>query len=54
MEVALPSGLPVSGVILVDHVKSVDRTAREMEIVGKAPAAVLEEIDARLGPLLSL
>jgi mRNA interferase MazF len=54
MEVRLPAGLPVSGVVLVDHVRSVDREARRMEIVGQAPVTVLEEIDARLAPLLSL
>jgi mRNA interferase MazF len=54
MEVALPAGLPVGGVVLVDHVRSVDREARRMEIVGAAPLEVLDEIDARLAPLLSL
>jgi mRNA interferase MazF len=54
MEVKLPAGLPVSGVVLVDHVRSVDRKARKMEIVGQAPAEILDEIDARLAPLLSL
>ena len=54
MEVRLPPGLPVTGVVLVDHVRSIDRDARRMEIVGQAPAEVLDEIDARLAPLLSL
>jgi mRNA interferase MazF len=54
MEVKLPAGLPVSGVVLVDHVRSIDREARGMEIVGTAPPDVLDEIDARLAPLLSL
>ena len=54
MEVILPEGLPVNGVVLVDHVKSIDREARKMEIVGQAPPAVLSEIDARLAPLISL
>jgi mRNA interferase MazF len=54
MEVVLPSGLPISGVVLVDHIKSVDRDARHMEIIGTAPSQVLDEIDARLAPLLSL
>jgi mRNA interferase MazF len=54
MEVRLPPGLVVSGVVLVDHVKSIDREARQMEIVGQAPSEVLDEIDARLAPLLSL
>jgi len=54
MEVKLPLGLPVSGVVLVDHIRSVDREARKMEVVGVAPPEVLDEIDARLAPLLSL
>jgi mRNA interferase MazF len=54
MEVKLPPGLPVAGVVLVDHVRSVDRDARQLEIVGVAPSDVLDEIDARLAPLLSL
>jgi mRNA interferase MazF len=54
MEVVLPDGLAVSGVVLVDHVKSIDRGARNMEIAGNAPQEVLTEIDARLAPLLSL
>jgi len=54
MEVVLPFGLPISGVVLVDHVKSVDREARHMEVVGTAPGEVLDEINARLAPLLSL
>lgn len=54
MEVKLPHGLPVSGVVLVDHVRSIDREARRLEIVGAAPREVLDEIDARLAPLLSL
>ena len=54
MEVLLPEGLPVTGVVLVDHVKSIDREARKMEIIGRAPIEVLNDIDARLAPLLSL
>ncbi len=54
MEVKLPPGLPVAGVVLVDHVRSVDREARSMEIIGIAPAQILDEIDARLAPLLGL
>src|ERR1700681_1614433 len=53
-EVKLPPGLPISGVVLVDHIRSVDREARKLEIVGHAPEGVLDEINARLAPLLSL
>ena len=54
MEVLLPEGLPVSGVVLVDHLKSIDREARGLRIIAMAPPEVLSEIDARLAPLLSL
>ena len=54
MEVKLPQGLPVSGVVLVDHVRSIDREARRMEVIGQVAGDVLDEIDARLAPLLSL
>jgi len=53
-EVKLPPGLPVSGVVLVDHVRSMDREARKLEIIGQAPEALLDEINTRLAPLLSL
>jgi mRNA interferase MazF len=51
-EVKLPLGLPVAGVILVDNVRSLDREARKLEIIGRAPTPVLDEINARLAPLL--
>jgi mRNA interferase MazF len=50
-EVALPSGLPVTGVVLADHVKSVDWQARRAEFIGTAPAGVLNEVTARVAPL---
>jgi len=53
-EVKLPLGLPVSGVVLIDEVGSVDRAARHMKMAGQAPQAVMDEINARLAPLLSL
>lgn len=53
-EVKLPPGLLVSGVVLVDEVRSVDRAARHMKIAGVATQEVLDEISARLAPLLSL
>ena len=53
-EVKLPPGLPVSGVVLVDQIRSMDRTARPFEVAGQAPESVLDDISARLAPLLSL
>jgi mRNA-degrading endonuclease toxin of MazEF toxin-antitoxin module len=40
--------------VLVDHVRSVDRDAQRMEVIGAVPDEILDEIDARLAPLLSL
>ena len=54
MEVKLPEGLAVSGVILVDQIRSIDRDARFLKIVGSAPPEILDAIEARLAPLLSL
>src|SRR5262249_42069385 len=53
-EVKLPPGLAVSGVVLVDHLRSIDREARKLEIVGQAPQNVVDEILSRLAPLVGL
>jgi mRNA interferase MazF len=51
-EVLLPAGLPIIGVVLSDQVKSLDRHVRDIEVVGKAPNAVMNEITAKLSALL--
>jgi len=51
-EVLLPEGLPVTGVCLVDQVKSIDRHARRIEVAGHLPEETISEIQARLLPLL--
>lgn len=51
-EVALPAGLPVSGVVLADHVRSVDWQVRQAEFIGVAPTSVVGDVLARLQPLL--
>ena len=51
-EVSLPDGLPVSGVILADHVKSADWAARRAQFAARAPGEVMAEVTARLRPLL--
>jgi mRNA interferase MazF len=51
-EVGLPPGLPVSGVVLTDHLKSADWVVRRAQFAAKAPANVLEEVMAKLRPLL--
>jgi mRNA interferase MazF len=52
-EVRLPEGLPVTGVILADQVKSLDWRARKAEVVCKVPEEVVQEVLLKLGTLLS-
>lgn len=53
-EVTLPRGLPISGVVLADHLKSLDWRTRRAEPAGRIPAAVLRDVLDRLAPLLGL
>jgi mRNA interferase MazF len=53
-EVILPAGLSVQGVVLADHIKSVDWRERGSEFVASVPAEVLEEVRAKLKPLLGV
>jgi mRNA interferase MazF len=53
-KVELPAGLPISGAVLVDQVKSVDRWARGCEIVGIVPDAVMADIRGRLATLIGI
>ena len=51
-EVVIPDGCGASGVILADHLKSVDWKARRAERIGSAPLEVVDEVLAKLAPLL--
>ncbi|MGB7763212.1 MAG: endoribonuclease MazF [Bryobacteraceae bacterium] len=51
-EVAVPASDGAIGVILADHVKSVDWKARRVKKVGRCPTEVVDEVRARLAPLL--
>jgi mRNA interferase MazF len=51
-EVAVPAGQGLTGVILADHLKSVDWKARGAEKLGRCPIDVVDEVRARLAPLL--
>jgi len=51
-EVRIPTGLPVSGVVLSDQAKSLDWRARRAEQIGMLPASVIQEILAKLSALL--
>jgi mRNA interferase MazF len=51
-EVLIPSGLPVSGAVLSDQVKSLDWRARSAERICSLPPAVMVEVLGKLGTLL--
>ncbi|HXH47984.1 MAG TPA: endoribonuclease MazF [Terriglobia bacterium] len=51
-EVALPDEMRFGGVILADHLKSVDWKERHAEAAGHVPQEVLDEVLSRLAPLL--
>ncbi len=51
-EVATPEGSKVTGAILSDQVKSLDRKARKAEFFCKLPKSVIEEVVSKLSTLL--
>jgi mRNA interferase MazF len=51
-EVLLPDRFAVSGVILADHAKSVDWTARRATKIATYPPAVVEDVVGKLAALL--
>lgn len=51
-EVVLPSSLKTQGVILVDQIRAVDCQARKAKIVEQVPIETLNEVLARLEPLV--
>ena len=51
-EVQVPSGCGVSGAILADHLKSLDWSVRRAAKIGRIPPPTLDEVLAKLAPLL--
>ncbi|HEY3824229.1 MAG TPA: endoribonuclease MazF [Bryobacteraceae bacterium] len=51
-EVAVPAGGGTIGVILADHLKSIDWKARRAERLGHCTDEVMGEVRAKLAPLL--
>ena len=45
-------GLAISGVVLSDHLKSLDWKQRKAELAARVPPEVISEVLARLAPLL--
>jgi mRNA interferase MazF len=50
-EVTLPPGLPVSGAVLADQVKSLDWRSRQAELICPLPPLVVDEILGKLWTL---
>jgi mRNA interferase MazF len=52
-EVVLPSGLSVSGVILADHLRSVDWQARNAVFIAQASVEIVDEVLSKLDTLIN-
>ena len=52
-EVLLPAGLPVTGAVLSDQVKSLDWRARNAELICVLPAGTISEVMQKLVTLLA-
>ncbi len=52
-ESPLPKGSRISGVVLSDHIKSLDWRARRAEFGSKARAIIVSDVLGKLGALLS-
>ncbi|MCC6888747.1 MAG: type II toxin-antitoxin system PemK/MazF family toxin [Hyphomicrobiales bacterium] len=53
-EVALPAGFPVGGVVLSDHVKSLDWRARNWEFICPGDEAITQDVLAKIKALISV
>lgn len=53
-EVVLPDGLAVSGVVLSDHLKSVDWHSRGATIADRVPSDTLKHVRAKIRALLMM
>jgi len=51
-EVIIPPGLSVTGAVLADQVKSLDWRARRADLIGRLPAAVIDDILVKVRTLL--
>ena len=54
MKAILPDGLVISGAVLLDQIKSLDRQARGLQYLGSVPNEFLVDVRARLGAFLSI
>jgi mRNA interferase MazF len=51
-EVRIPEGYPLSGVVLSDHVRSLDWKTRNATFISRAPRELIEDVLAKLQTLL--
>jgi mRNA interferase MazF len=51
-EVLLPEEMQTKGVVLIHHLRSIDWQAREIKFIEEAPILVIQEICAKLEPLI--
>ena len=51
-DVALPAGLPITGVVQSDQLRSLDWRQRKACLIGQAPRPVVADVLARIAPLL--
>ncbi len=50
--VPLPDGMMTTGMVLVDQIRTIDRTRRMFDIIEHAPDAVIADVRGRLAALL--
>lgn len=53
-KVALPPGLKVKGAVMVDQVRTIDRSARGFRPVDRLPEDILDDVRGRLATLLGI
>ncbi|MEH2290435.1 type II toxin-antitoxin system PemK/MazF family toxin [Nostoc sp.] len=51
-EVPLPDGMITSGVVLADQIKSLDWKAKKILFVEKVEPELIEEVQAKIEPLI--
>ncbi len=52
-ETSLPPGFRVQGVVLADHIRSLDWRAHRAEVICKAPTEVVSDVTAKVQALIS-
>lgn len=53
-EVPLPEGGKIAGVVLSDHVRSIDWRVRNVRLIGRAPAGFCDLVAQYVGRLISM